>query len=166
MFKRVEKRRKKQEEDEELGLDGEMKELMGLQDTDSDESDSSSEGGSSDDEAGSEVAEESGDEEIDEDQLEIGDKEDEQSEGDDAESDEESEGDDQPPLTITEALANPVYVVSLDPEVKACVVCPGKLLKNLTMAEVHKASQVRTVSFRPRCTLILPRHTYAATLAL
>ncbi|KAF7336834.1 hypothetical protein MVEN_02119500 [Mycena venus] len=38
MFKRVEKRRKRQEEEEELGLDEDAKEVLGLNDTDSDES--------------------------------------------------------------------------------------------------------------------------------
>ena len=54
MFKRVEKRIWKKEKEEELGLDSEMKEVLGLQDTDSEESDSSSDndsdGSDSDDE--------------------------------------------------------------------------------------------------------------------
>ena len=37
MFKRVQKRQRKQEKEEELGLDSEIKEVLGLQDTDSEE---------------------------------------------------------------------------------------------------------------------------------
>ena len=50
MFKRVEKRIRKREKEEELGLDGDMKEMLGLNDTDSDESSSSSSEDGSDDE--------------------------------------------------------------------------------------------------------------------
>ena len=42
MFKRVEKRIRKKEKEEELGIDEDMKEMLGMHDTDSEESDSSS----------------------------------------------------------------------------------------------------------------------------
>jgi hypothetical protein len=46
-------------------------------------------------------------------------------------------------MTLEEALRDPIYLVSMDPEVKACVVCPGKLLKNFKMSGVHLSSHVR-----------------------
>ena len=47
MFKRIEKKAKKRKRDEKLGLDDEAKQVLGLQDTDSDESESDSDLGSS-----------------------------------------------------------------------------------------------------------------------
>jgi hypothetical protein len=49
MFKRVAKRAKRKEKEEALGLDEEMKEALGMHETDSEESDSSSEDGSGSD---------------------------------------------------------------------------------------------------------------------
>ena len=49
MFKRVEKRRLKKQEEEELGIDEDMKEILGMHDTDSEES-ASDESDSDDDE--------------------------------------------------------------------------------------------------------------------
>lgn len=45
-------------------------------------------------------------------------------------------------MSAAEALENPIYIVSLDPELSACVVCPGKLLKNTQMANAHFTSNV------------------------
>ncbi|KAI0077042.1 hypothetical protein K474DRAFT_1156125 [Panus rudis PR-1116 ss-1] len=157
MFKRVAKRIRRQQKDEEIGLTGELKEELGLAMTDSDESDSSSdEDGSSDEEEGSAGEEEgSVDEEEDsedEEQDGEGQQEDEDVEMVDAENvgseisdgDEDSEGEEHsvPAMSVTEVLTDPVYVVSLDPiEIKACAICPGKLLKNPKMVEVHKSSK-------------------------
>ncbi len=58
MYKRVEKRRRKQEKEEELGLTEEMKEVLGMHDTDSDESnssDSDTESGDEDEDEGPDV---------------------------------------------------------------------------------------------------------------
>lgn len=134
MFKRVEKRRRRQEKEEALGLDSDLKEVLGLQDTDSDESDSSSDDQSeeSDVEGGETAPEESvGDADGVEDE-EIG----------SAASSEEEEESEIPPMSVTEAVRDPVYLVSLDPEIKACILCAGKALKNPVMADVHKASKV------------------------
>lgn len=150
MFKRVQKRIRKREREEELGLDSEMKEVLGLQDTDSEESDSSSEdegeggsnsedeeeGGSSDEES-QEDADENEDDGIQDDEIMA-------SAGDvpeDSDSDSEIE-DSIPEMSVTEAVKDPVYVVSLQPQIKACILCHGKLLKNNKMSEVHKASKV------------------------
>jgi hypothetical protein len=59
MFKRVARRVKKKEEEEALGIDEDMKEVLGMHDTDSEESDSDSGSGSgSGSDSGSEEEEE------------------------------------------------------------------------------------------------------------
>lgn len=127
MFKRVEKRRRKKEEEEELGLDDEMKEVLGMQDTDSDESNSDSDDSESEVDAEGEV------------RSELEGEDGEKSEQHDDESDTEN-----PEISVLDALDDPVYLVSLDPDVKACIVCPGKLLKNAKMIEIHIISGVST----------------------
>lgn len=122
MFKRVEKRRRKQEEEEALGLDGDMKEILGIQDTDSEESDSDS----SSDDGPEDVA-------------------DEDEQGSDRDDDEDSESDGEekeelPVVVVSEALKDPVYVVSIQPTHWACVVCPGRSLKGKGTLETHKTS--------------------------
>lgn len=138
MFKRVQKRQRKQEKEEELGLDSEMKEVLGLQDTDSEESDSSSDEGASESEGAEEEVD--GSESIAED-LEQG-----LDEVDEDGSEASSEADKFPPMSVTEAVRDPLYLVSMDPEVRACILCPGKYLKNPRMSEVHKSSKVSTLS--------------------
>ncbi|KAJ7808189.1 hypothetical protein B0H14DRAFT_2609107 [Mycena olivaceomarginata] len=122
MFKRVDKRRKRQEEEEELGLDEDMKEVLGLNDTDSDESDSDN-----DSESWDEIEGGRRDEEDDEDSSDDSDAE-------------------EPPISVEEALRDPVYVVSIEPDVKACITCPGKLLKNAEILRLHRASKARLVA--------------------
>ena len=124
MFKRVDRKRKKREEEEELGLDEDIKAIMGLNDTDSEESasesDSSSDGDSDAEQSGEGDLEEAGDETEDEGE------------------------DDEPPISLSEALRDPVYVVSLDPDVRACILCKGKVIKGTPMSQVHKTSIVCT----------------------
>ncbi|CCM04253.1 uncharacterized protein FIBRA_06420 [Fibroporia radiculosa] len=143
MFKRVAKRIKRQEEDEALGLDAEAKEILGLHDTDSDESSSAS--GSDDESEGQ------GEESDQESQLngDVGEDEDEDVQ-ESAASDEEIEdvSDDEPTLSLAEALKDPLYTISVDPEVQGCAICPGKLLKNETMAEVHRSSNAHVRRFK------------------
>lgn len=136
MFKRVQKRLRKREREEELGIDGDMKEVLGLQDTDSDESDSSSE-----EEEGSDVeAQDAADDEEDsQDDGSVILEEEGYAEVLDTESD---DNEDLPEISVIEAVKNPVYIVSIQPKVEACILCPGKLLKNQKMSEVHKASKV------------------------
>lgn len=170
MFKRVARRQKRKEEEEELGLDEEMKEVMGLQDTDSSESESDSDDDSASGSEGSvegkqspsrlskikgqkrkrgkESDEEEQDSDLDEgiegDDVELdGEVDEDDVEEDQDEQEEESGEDDEPTMSISAALQNPLHVVSLDPEIRTCVVCPGKLLKNAKMIEVHMASNVR-----------------------
>ncbi|KAG1872253.1 hypothetical protein F4604DRAFT_1925873 [Suillus subluteus] len=131
MFKRVEKKRKKLEEEEELGIDEDMKELMGFNDTDSDESASDSDSSS--------------DEHLDADELQSG-EEDLEEAGDEMEDDDASD-DEEPPILLSEALRDPIYVVSLDPDVRACILCKGKVIKSTQMSTVHKASIAHTRRF-------------------
>lgn len=143
MFKRVLKRKIRQEREEELGIDSEMKEVLGMQDTDSDESDSSSDEGDSE----AEAEEQGSDEESEVDDEAEDDEEDgSEEELDEAESvPEESDSDNEaqlPQMSVTDAVSEPIYLVSLDSEIKACILCPGKLLKNSTMADVHRSSKV------------------------
>ncbi|KAF7791207.1 hypothetical protein EIP86_002220 [Pleurotus ostreatoroseus] len=141
MFKRVEKRRRRQEEEEALGLDSDLKEVLGLQETDSEESESSSD----------EQSEGSGDEEDGSDlELEGADVDEEEDGPEDSEDDEDEGSEDEieiPLMSVTEAVRDPVYLVSLDPDIKACILCPGKALKNPVMADVHKASKAHNRRF-------------------
>ena len=142
MFKRVAKRIRKKEKEEELGIDEEMKEMLGMHDTDSDESDSSadsdeeSEGEQSEGETGAHAAIAGEDEEDGEDG--------EDSEDGEVEDEEEgvSSDEDVAPMTLSEALQDPLHILEEEPEVKGCIVCPGKLLKNPVMIDVHIKSGV------------------------
>ncbi|KAI9567381.1 hypothetical protein HD554DRAFT_997196 [Boletus coccyginus] len=128
MFKRMERKRKRQEEEEELGLDEDTKEIMGLNDTDSDESDSGSEqeNAQSDDSNPG----------IDEDRDQKGDT-----------TSEDDNIDDEPPMSVAEALKDPIYLISLDPTVYGCMLCKGRLIKNAAMATVHKNANVHQRRF-------------------
>lgn len=142
MFKRVEKRRRKRQEEDDLGLDEEKKEILGIHDTDSDESDSDSEDHQSTD----------GGEEDDLDGFdgELSDQEESEPQSDD-------HVDEKPPITVQEALRDPLYIVSLQPVIKACIVCPGKLLKSTKMVDLHKKSNACMVSLLYVLRLDLPR---------
>lgn len=115
MFKRVDRRLKRKAEDEALGIDGELKQALGIPDTDSDESDSSSD--SSEDEAQAEEEEE-----------DVGGTED---EDDDAEV----------KMTVAQVLENPLYISPQDIDMTACFVCPTKLFKGPSMIQIHLRSK-------------------------
>lgn len=123
MFKRMERKRKRQEEEEELGLDEDTKEILGLNDTDSDESDSGSE-----------------QENAQSDDSNPGIDEDRDQKEDTTSKDENI--DDEPTMSVAEALKDPIYLISLDPTAYGCMVCKGKLIKNAGMATVHKNANV------------------------
>lgn len=123
MFKRVEKRLRKKEDEEALGLDEDMKEVLGMQDTDSDESESDSE--SESDFQKEDAAEEA-----------------EAREGIDRDGGDNEGGN--PEISVEDALKDTIYLISMEPDAMACIVCPGKLLKNPIMIGVHKASNVCT----------------------
>ncbi|CAG7849491.1 SubName: Full=Uncharacterized protein {ECO:0000313/EMBL:CCA74004.1} [Serendipita indica DSM 11827] len=138
MFKRVVKRQKKRQEDEENGITEEVKEMMGWQDSDESSSESDQ----------SEKTEASSSDSEDEHPTKKRKRKD---EDEDESSDEDSErghsspasesGDDQVEvndeeisrMTVREALKNSI-------EEQNCVICPGKLLKNIHMEKTHLES--------------------------
>ena len=122
MFKRVEKRRRKKEEEEELGLDEDAKEILGLHDTDSDESNSDSSSNASAQDAPMPRDNEA-------DGLKMS-----------PENSVSGEEADNPPISVGDALRSPIYVVSIAADIRSCVVCPGKFLKNPQMAAAHETS--------------------------
>jgi hypothetical protein len=140
MFKRVDRRRKRQEEAEDLGLDEDMKEIMGLNETDSSESESESESGSSSDAdpgeqgSGEEDGEGDEDEELEEDGAE-----DEEDEDAGESSNEDDLEDIQSAFSISAALLDPVQL--LPSEKLLCLLCPFKRIRDGTRG-AHEASQV------------------------
>jgi len=120
--------------EEELGIDADMKEVLGMQDTDSEESDSDSDSGASSDGGFGSDDEGSVEEDIEDAEEGAG------SESDIGEVEEAEEEDDDPFISVASALEDPIYVVSIQPEVKSCIVCPGKLLKNPEMTKTHTTS--------------------------
>lgn len=138
MFKRITKKQKKREEEEELGLDDDTRQMFGLQDTDSDESSSQSDS-DSDNKSDREGVARMRSEWL---AAEAG------SSGDEDDGDEEGldiELDDDPPISLEEATKNPIYHVPSEGlrDVRACITCPKKLLKNDKMVQVHLSSAVR-----------------------
>ncbi|KAK0235936.1 hypothetical protein EDD85DRAFT_621707 [Armillaria nabsnona] len=135
MFKRVDRRLKRKAEDEALGIDGELKQALGIPDTDSDESDSSSD--SSEDEAQAEEEEEE----------DVGGTED---EDDGAEV----------KMTVAQVLENPLYISPQDIDMTACFVCPTKLFKGPSMIQIHLRSKPHTrrmSKFKQRSALASPQ---------
>ena len=139
MFKRVEKKLAKKKKEEELGITEEVKEAIGLNDVDSDDSTSDESEASSSSSTPKVPSKRKR-------SLEDG-----SDEGYDAVSEEnDAEDDDGEPgvqMTVEETLHNPLYIVSIQPDIRGCIVCPHKTLKNGTMASVHTTSQV----CRSRC---------------
>lgn len=164
MFKRITKKQKKQEIDDELGLDEDTKQMFGMHDTDSDESNSS------DSEEDSDLSDGGSDLDDDLDRNSTADMTmewlDAAREGSEDEDDTDEEGldldeqlDDEPPLPLSEAVKNPIYLVSMDQDIRACIACPSKLLKNNKMVELHIESAVRwshLFSFKKTVCLYFP----------
>jgi hypothetical protein len=150
MFKRVEKRRRRQEEEDDLGLDAEMKQVLGIQDTDSEESDSDSSddggsndgegmdfegfGGSADEEDGSAEEESADEEEYDSDgSLQV-----------DAKNYPASALS----LTVKQVLADSIIPAPEDPMLNFCILCPQKTLRNPSMVQVHRSSNACALSLQ------------------
>jgi hypothetical protein len=167
MFKRLERKLKRKRKEEELGIDDDVKEVLGIYDMDSsDDSGSDSDSESSESSASSSSGGEGGsgggwlgrgpllekrrkgravenrndgDDEGEDDQD--GDEEAGSADSNDIDEDED-EDEDELHVSIEEALHDPLHVVSIQPHIKACILCPGKLLKNQKMEEVHTISKV------------------------
>ena len=154
MFKRVDRRRKRKEIEESLGLDDDERGVFGLHDTDSSESESDASDSAS---TSSSSTTSSGGHRI---QLKNKRKRgatshsnDESSEDEDGEPVTDDEEDEKgssehgatPQLTIASALKEPVRLIHPDPEAWVCAFCPGKILKHVAMVKVHEASRVRAL---------------------
>lgn len=148
MFKRINKRIRKKEKEEAIGLDDELKGILGMNDTDSDESDSSSDSDRSDSDDGSEDELLSDSRDSPKLKLQEGEADDSDEEGNMEEDDSEDEQDDTiPPMTISEALVEPLYAVRPGSDARACILCPGKELKHAKMVSVHVSSSVSRMLF-------------------
>ena len=145
MFKRVEKKLAKKKEEEELGITEEIKKAIGLNAVDSDDStsDESEASSSSSTPQIPSKRKQSSEEDLD-------DGSDPAPWGHDLGVSEDSAGDDEDgpgvQMTVGEALRDPLFIVSIQPDIRGCIVCPGKVLKNETMVSVHTKSQVSPVS--------------------
>ena len=143
MFKRVEKKLARKREEEELGITEEIKEAIGLNDLDSSSSDES---GSSSSSSGPKIS--SKRKRLLDDESDVGSDADSEGQSPAVSDDQDDDGDEDEPgvqMTIEEALHNPLYVISIQPDIRGCIVCPRKLLKNDPMVSVHMRSQVRCV---------------------
>jgi len=138
MFKRVEKKLARKKEQEELGITEEIKEAIGINDLDSSSDESEASSSSSSPKFSSKRKRPLDDEEVDASS---------DGQGSDVSDGPEDDDDDDyevgVQMTIEEALHNPLFIVSIQPDIRGCVVCPHKLLKNDMMASVHMRSQVR-----------------------
>jgi len=129
MFKRIEKKLAKNKKEEELGLSQELKAAVGLIDDDSSSDESQASSSTSNPQVPSNH------------KLLLDDQLDTSSHGN---SDDPEDYEDEPgvQMSVEEALHDPLYIISIQPDIRGCIVCPRKLLKNNTMASVHMKSQV------------------------
>ncbi|KAL5504257.1 hypothetical protein ACEPAH_8331 [Sanghuangporus vaninii] len=150
MFKRVTKKQKKREQEEELGLDDDTRQMFGLQDTDSDESSSQSDSESDDEPDRSEAEADIRTEWLAAEGSSSEDENDSDEEGLDLES-----MDDEPPVSLAEAVKHPIYHISSEKlkDERACITCPKKLLKNEKMVELHLSSAAHVRRFNKFCEL-------------
>lgn len=156
MFKRARRRIEKSEQEHKLGLTPEVKEDLGLNDTESDSDSDTSDlrvSLSGSESSGSERPSRKRKRPLDdgEGDSDAGDSDDRgngasEDQEEDSESDADAESADGGP-TVAEALNNPLFFVSDDQQ--ACAVCPGKRLKNRHMAELHTGATVRPKSYMP-----------------
>jgi len=140
MFKRIEKKLARKEKEEGLGLTEEIKEAIGLNDIDSDDS-SSDESEASSSTLTPQIP--SKRKKLLSDTLDA--SSDANSEGQGSEASDDEEDDEDGPgarMTVEEVLRDPLYIISIQPDIKGCIICPRKLLKNNIMASVHTTSQV------------------------
>ena len=145
MFKRLERRQKRKQQEEELGLDEETRDIMGLQDTDSSESETSSD-------SDSDVSNTVSDRALPSRGLAKGLRDGGPDHGSDTNGQESADGGQDEAsevdskvdheMTIADALRNPLYALPSGSDHQTCIVCPGKLLKNQTMIDIHMRSSV------------------------
>lgn len=156
MFKRIEKRRKRREEEIKLGIDNVTRDVLGLNDTDSEESESDSDL-PSDAFQGESEAEGSEDEsESEEAWGGIGggglDAESDASEEEEEEAEEADAGPRHiafPVVTAQQALDDPIYAHPTQDNVQQCSICPGRTLINTQTISQHLASKACIYDFSP-----------------
>jgi len=154
MFKRVEKRARKKAKEAELGIDETTKELLGLNDTDdseSDSSDSESESGSDDGGASDQSDKETRSilNKLKRKAAVLENNSDDEAGSEDEGGGSGSEDEEGPPqpgageqrVTAQEALDNPLHDIPKPAGALSCAICPGKVFKNESMAEIHVASK-------------------------
>lgn len=142
MFKRVEKKLARKKEEEELGITEEIKDAVGLNDLgDSDDSTSDESEASSSSSTPRIPSKRKHLSEEDPDDGSFG------GHGSGGASDVSGEDEDDYgfQMTVEEALNNPLFIVSIQPDIRGCIVCPRRVLKNDTMISVHMKSHVRPV---------------------
>ncbi|KZP00501.1 hypothetical protein CALVIDRAFT_533510 [Calocera viscosa TUFC12733] len=131
MYKRIAKRIERHEREDKLGITEEEKEILGLNDTDSDESDSEESDDQGDDSEASVDGEDNSAE------LEISLRDAQESDHEDEEDEIESLGDLIPPMPIDQALKSPLYDFLATAKGQGCVICPGKILASENAANLH-----------------------------
>ena len=155
MFKRVDRRRKRKENEERLGLDEDQWGVFGLHHTDSSESESDSSDSASTSSSDGHSTKKRKRGASPQSYDESSEEEDGESEpASDDEEDEEGSNDHgtHRSLTIASALKEPIRPIDPHSEAWMCVLCPGKTLKHATMVKVHETSRVRRPqSWRSHC---------------
>ena len=129
MFKRVEKKLARKKKEEELGITDEMKEAIGLNDLDSDDSSSDESEASSSNPTILSKRKWLSDDELDA-SSDVGSEGQGSGASDDLEDDEDEEGPGVQ-MTVEEALHDPLYIVSIQPDIRGCIVCPRKDRKSV-----------------------------------
>ena len=145
-----------------MGLDEEMKQVLGLQDTDSDESSDSSDSDSDghpnvDSDSEEEIADEDADptghlyrkrKRATQSLASLADSDGLHKESEFSDVEDEVDGnEDGPPMSVMAATTDPIYDLPNTPQaldLRACIICPGKVIKNPKMAEAHLKSSVST----------------------
>ena len=54
--------------------------------------------------------------------------------------DDDAEESTQARISLSDAFRDPVYVMSLDPDIRACILCKDKVIKGTVMSQLHKTS--------------------------
>ncbi|KAN0120719.1 hypothetical protein V8E52_003988 [Russula decolorans] len=149
MFKRVDRRRKRKEKEERLGLDEDQLGVFGLHHTDSSESESDSSDSASTSSSDG-LATQSKKKRKREASPPSYDEDSEDEDGEPATDEDEDEGNSDhglhPRLTIASALKEPIRP-DIESEEWVCAFCPGKSLKHVAMVKVHEASRIHRRRF-------------------
>ncbi|KAI0303711.1 hypothetical protein B0F90DRAFT_1815996 [Multifurca ochricompacta] len=145
MFKRVDRRLKRKEEEERLGLDDDEREVLGLHHTDSSESESDSPSSSSASTSSSleQTSTGHGAPSVNKRKRRASShSRSENEEDEELGSDHEIDS----PLTVASALNEPVQLIRSYPEAWVCVFCPNKILKHAAMIHQHRFKRIQELA--------------------